>query len=315
MCPEDRRGVAVCLTDEGRERYEAARPTHRRVLAEISSTASSSLVPAARSAARRRRRWCAASLMSSAVRRTTITRCDAASSVKPRPAIAQATCQASRPVSRRSIARRTLSLSLLTSGPRTRTPSISAIRSRAIDGGYAETFKARLRGEVRARSPGAQMSGRGGRGRPWRNPPRWSGRGPSVVGVNLLPPGVNGLIPASETPAFIDSGWLTVPPPTCPDCGRPLPADGGPCSFCTLTAMEARPPPAGDRAGHGRRPLPAPAPARPRRGQGRLARARPDARPRCRARPRIRPGRLGAAAPRGAADRAARRPPPHRHGP
>ena len=34
MCPEDRRGVAVCLTAEGRERYEAARPTHRRVLAE-----------------------------------------------------------------------------------------------------------------------------------------------------------------------------------------------------------------------------------------------------------------------------------------
>jgi len=34
MCPEDRRGVAVCLTDAGRERYEAARPTHRRVLAE-----------------------------------------------------------------------------------------------------------------------------------------------------------------------------------------------------------------------------------------------------------------------------------------
>ena len=34
MCPEDRRGVAVCLTDEGRERYEAARPTHRAVLAE-----------------------------------------------------------------------------------------------------------------------------------------------------------------------------------------------------------------------------------------------------------------------------------------
>ena len=32
--PEDRRGVAVCMTDEGRERYEAARPTHRRVLAE-----------------------------------------------------------------------------------------------------------------------------------------------------------------------------------------------------------------------------------------------------------------------------------------
>ena len=34
MCPEDRRGVAVCLTDAGRERYAAARPTHRRVLAE-----------------------------------------------------------------------------------------------------------------------------------------------------------------------------------------------------------------------------------------------------------------------------------------
>jgi DNA-binding MarR family transcriptional regulator len=34
MCPEDRRGIKVCLTPEGRERYEAARPTHRRVLAE-----------------------------------------------------------------------------------------------------------------------------------------------------------------------------------------------------------------------------------------------------------------------------------------
>jgi DNA-binding MarR family transcriptional regulator len=34
MCAEDRRGVAVCLTDLGRERYEAARPTHRRVLSE-----------------------------------------------------------------------------------------------------------------------------------------------------------------------------------------------------------------------------------------------------------------------------------------
>ena len=32
MCPEDRRGIAVCLTDEGRERCEAARPTHRRAL-------------------------------------------------------------------------------------------------------------------------------------------------------------------------------------------------------------------------------------------------------------------------------------------
>jgi DNA-binding MarR family transcriptional regulator len=34
MCPEDRRGIAVCLTAEGRARWEAAEPTHRRVLAE-----------------------------------------------------------------------------------------------------------------------------------------------------------------------------------------------------------------------------------------------------------------------------------------
>ena len=34
MCPEDRRGIAVCLTADGRARYEAARPTHRRVLEE-----------------------------------------------------------------------------------------------------------------------------------------------------------------------------------------------------------------------------------------------------------------------------------------
>ena len=34
MCPEDRRGIKACLTDTGRERYEAARPTHREVLAE-----------------------------------------------------------------------------------------------------------------------------------------------------------------------------------------------------------------------------------------------------------------------------------------
>jgi DNA-binding MarR family transcriptional regulator len=34
MCSEDRRGIAVCLTADGRERYEAARPTHRRVLEE-----------------------------------------------------------------------------------------------------------------------------------------------------------------------------------------------------------------------------------------------------------------------------------------
>ena len=34
MCPEDRRGIMACLTEGGRERYEAARPTHRAVLAE-----------------------------------------------------------------------------------------------------------------------------------------------------------------------------------------------------------------------------------------------------------------------------------------
>ena len=34
MCPEDRRGIMACMTATGRERYEAARPTHRAVLAE-----------------------------------------------------------------------------------------------------------------------------------------------------------------------------------------------------------------------------------------------------------------------------------------
>ena len=34
MCPEDRRGIMACLTPSGRERYEAARPTHRAVLEE-----------------------------------------------------------------------------------------------------------------------------------------------------------------------------------------------------------------------------------------------------------------------------------------
>src|ERR671925_1494266 len=29
MCPDDRRGIMACLTESGRERYEAARPTHR----------------------------------------------------------------------------------------------------------------------------------------------------------------------------------------------------------------------------------------------------------------------------------------------
>src|SRR3954470_18475971 len=34
MCTNDRRGIFACLTDAGRERYEAARPTHRAVLAD-----------------------------------------------------------------------------------------------------------------------------------------------------------------------------------------------------------------------------------------------------------------------------------------
>jgi DNA-binding MarR family transcriptional regulator len=34
ICSEDRRGIFACLTPEGRVRYEAARPTQRRVLAE-----------------------------------------------------------------------------------------------------------------------------------------------------------------------------------------------------------------------------------------------------------------------------------------
>jgi DNA-binding MarR family transcriptional regulator len=32
ICELDRRGIFVCLTEVGRERYEAARPTHRAVL-------------------------------------------------------------------------------------------------------------------------------------------------------------------------------------------------------------------------------------------------------------------------------------------
>ena len=35
MCSNDRRGIFAALTDAGRDRYEAARPTHRRVLAEV----------------------------------------------------------------------------------------------------------------------------------------------------------------------------------------------------------------------------------------------------------------------------------------
>jgi DNA-binding MarR family transcriptional regulator len=34
MCAEDRRGVVAKITSDGRERYDAARPTQRRVLGE-----------------------------------------------------------------------------------------------------------------------------------------------------------------------------------------------------------------------------------------------------------------------------------------
>ena len=34
MCPHDRRGIYVCITDAGRERYEQARPAHRAALSE-----------------------------------------------------------------------------------------------------------------------------------------------------------------------------------------------------------------------------------------------------------------------------------------
>ena len=34
MCQADRRGIYACITAEGRARYEEARPTQRRVLAE-----------------------------------------------------------------------------------------------------------------------------------------------------------------------------------------------------------------------------------------------------------------------------------------
>lgn len=34
ICSDDRRGINACLTDAGRARYEAAKPTHRRILGE-----------------------------------------------------------------------------------------------------------------------------------------------------------------------------------------------------------------------------------------------------------------------------------------
>jgi DNA-binding MarR family transcriptional regulator len=40
MCPSDRRGIMVCITDAGRERYVAARPAHRAALAQALSAGS-----------------------------------------------------------------------------------------------------------------------------------------------------------------------------------------------------------------------------------------------------------------------------------
>jgi DNA-binding MarR family transcriptional regulator len=34
MCPDDRRGISVCLTETGRSRWSEASPVHRRVLSE-----------------------------------------------------------------------------------------------------------------------------------------------------------------------------------------------------------------------------------------------------------------------------------------
>ena len=34
MCPDDRRGIFVCITQAGRERYEQARPAQRSALEE-----------------------------------------------------------------------------------------------------------------------------------------------------------------------------------------------------------------------------------------------------------------------------------------
>ena len=37
MCPDDRRAIFVCVTEEGRERHARARPTHRDVLSRPTS--------------------------------------------------------------------------------------------------------------------------------------------------------------------------------------------------------------------------------------------------------------------------------------
>jgi DNA-binding MarR family transcriptional regulator len=45
MCSDDRRGIFAVLTDAGRERYEAARPTQRAVLADVLGDAAAAQSP------------------------------------------------------------------------------------------------------------------------------------------------------------------------------------------------------------------------------------------------------------------------------
>ncbi|UBU14509.1 MarR family winged helix-turn-helix transcriptional regulator [Nonomuraea gerenzanensis] len=45
VCDSDRRGVFVCITDEGRVRHAEALPTQRAVLAEVFADAPAALVP------------------------------------------------------------------------------------------------------------------------------------------------------------------------------------------------------------------------------------------------------------------------------
>jgi DNA-binding MarR family transcriptional regulator len=47
MCADDRRGIYAHLTDEGRARWEAARPTHRTVLAQELPANAPATAPAA----------------------------------------------------------------------------------------------------------------------------------------------------------------------------------------------------------------------------------------------------------------------------
>src|SRR4051794_13433649 len=50
------------------------------------------------------------------------------------------------------------------------------------------------------------------------------------------------LPPSSETRPAVHSGPLSVQRSSCPNCGRPLPADGGPCPACTIASPQAAAP-------------------------------------------------------------------------